>query len=92
MVNKEEEVNKKFDSIAKAYNDLAQLGSKATDRPAGHHRHAFQGRLVCSRGRKLMGQFLEMRARLQMGGQQGNRKPCAEFEAWPQRRCKPIIG
>jgi len=28
LVNKEEEVNKKFDSIAKAYNDLAQLGKR----------------------------------------------------------------
>ena len=33
LVNKEEIVNKKFDSVAKAYSELVQLGSKATTHP-----------------------------------------------------------
>jgi iron complex transport system substrate-binding protein len=33
LVNKEELINKKFDTVAEAYNRLAQLGSQATTKP-----------------------------------------------------------
>ncbi|HMH21367.1 MAG TPA: ABC transporter substrate-binding protein [Puia sp.] len=58
LVNKEEVVNKKFDSIARVYNELAQLCSKTTDRPGVIIGMPFKGNWYTPAGGSYMGQFL----------------------------------
>jgi len=92
LVNKEEEVNKKFDSIAKAYNDLAQLGSKATDRPRVIIGMPFKATGMF-RGRKLYGPVPERCGRgYKWADSKGTGSLALNFEAVAPERCKPIIG
>jgi iron complex transport system substrate-binding protein len=59
LVNKEDLVNKKFDSIAQAYNALARLGSGATRKPHVIIGIPFKDSWYVPAGESYMGQFLK---------------------------------
>jgi iron complex transport system substrate-binding protein len=58
LVNKEDLVNKKFDSIAQAYNALARLGSGATGKPHVIIGIPFKDSWYVPAGESYMGRFL----------------------------------
>ena len=77
LVNREDIVNKKFDSVEKAYNDLAQLSKKAATHPRVIIGMPFKGTWYTPAGRELYGAISKRcRCRLSMGGHKGHR------EAW----------
>jgi iron complex transport system substrate-binding protein len=58
LVDKEALVDKKFDSVAKAYNDLAQIGRRATHKPHVIIDMPFKGSWFVPAGESYMGEFL----------------------------------
>ncbi|MBN9379517.1 MAG: ABC transporter substrate-binding protein [Chitinophagaceae bacterium] len=59
FVNKEAVVNKKFDSVAKAYDDLVQLGSKAKTHPRVIIGMPFKGTWYLPAGDSYMAHFIK---------------------------------
>jgi cobalamin transport system substrate-binding protein len=58
LVNKEDEVNPKFDSLANEYNRLAELGRAAANRPAVIIGMPFKGDWFVPAGESYMAEFL----------------------------------
>ena len=58
LVNREDFVNKKFDSVERAYDTLAQLGSRATARPRVIIGMPFKGSWYVPAGESYMAKFL----------------------------------
>jgi iron complex transport system substrate-binding protein len=58
LVDKEDRVDKKFDSVEAAYNRLAQIGRKTTDKPSVIMGMPFKGTWFTPAGESFMGQFL----------------------------------
>jgi iron complex transport system substrate-binding protein len=59
LVNREDTVNKKFDSVEKAYNDLVQLTKKAATHPRVIIGMPFKGTWYTPAGESYMAQFLK---------------------------------
>src|SRR5450432_680748 len=58
LVDKEDFVNKKFDSIARVYNDLAQIGRRASDKPHVIMDMPFKGSWFVPAGESYLAEFL----------------------------------
>jgi iron complex transport system substrate-binding protein len=58
LVDKEDFVNKKFDSVARAYNDLAQIGRRASGKPHVIIGMPFKGSWFVPAGESYMAEFL----------------------------------
>jgi iron complex transport system substrate-binding protein len=82
MVNKEPMVNKKFDSLARAYNSLAQLGRQAAVKPRVIIGMPFKGEWFVPAGSSYMAQFLrDAGATYKWSGTQGGGSLPLNFEA-----------